>query len=198
MPLTMLTLSNKPIQPKMNKFTAPADKLVHETTGYINAQLDDVKLRSIKGLSQGTSALASFLLIFIIVGAFVTALSFALVLWLGEALNSYALACLITAGVLLVVLAVFFLLRKQLFKNSFVAMYTDIFFPNENKPVGLKTQEGLDLAIKNAEIHIKDQEEDISYAFNQCKDFYSIRHIVGEGIPAAVHSLFRKKETKKK
>lgn len=180
----------------MTKFTAPADKLVHETTGYINAQLDDVKLRSIKGLSQGTSALASFLLIFIIGGALVTALSFALVLWLGEMLHSYALACLITAGVLLLVLVVLFLLRKHLFKNSFVAMYTDVFYQKENKPVGLKTQEGVDVAIWNAETHIKEQEADIFYAFTQCKEYYSLRHFLSKWIPAIIRSFFGKKEKK--
>lgn len=182
----------------MSKFTAPADKLIHEATGYINAQIDEVKLRSIKGLSQGTSTVAGLLLIFIIVGAFVTALSFALVLWLGEALNSYALACLITAGVLLVVLVVLFLLRKHLFKNSFVTMYTDIFYQNENKPEGLRTQEGVDMAIWHTESRVKEQEADISEAFTLVKEFYSLKNIVVEGIPAAVTSLFGKKKKQKK
>lgn len=194
----MLTPPNNPIPPKkMNKFKAPADKLVHETTSYINAQIDDVKLRSIKGLSQGTSALASFLLLFIIVGAVITALSFAVVLWIGEMLHSYALAAFIMAGVLLLVLVVLFLLRKRLFKNSFVSMYTEVFYQKEDKPIGLKTQEGVDVAIWNAENHIKEQEADISYALNQCKEFYSLKTILSEGASAAFHSLFRKKQKKK-
>jgi hypothetical protein len=194
----MLTLPNNPILPKMSKFTAPVDKLVHETTGYINAQIDDVKLRTIKGLSQGTSAVARLLLIFIVVGAVITTLSFAVVLWIGEMLHSYALAAFIMVGVLLLVLVVLFLLRKQIFKNSFVAMYTDVFYQKEKKPEGLKTQEGVDMAIWNAETHIKEQEGDISYAFNQCKEFYTLRHFLSEGIPAAISSLFGKKEKKDK
>ena len=177
----------------MSKFTAPVDKLVHETTGYINAQIDDVKLRTIKGLSQGTSAVARLLLIMIVVGAAITAFSFAVVLWLGELLHSYALAAFIMLGVLLLALVVLFLLRKHIFKNSFVSMYTDVFYQKEKKPEGLKTQDGVDMAIWNAEKHIKEQEGDISYAFNQCKDFYSLRRVV----PAAISSLFGKKEKKK-
>ena len=180
------------------KFSAPADKLVHETKGYINAQIDNVKLHSVKGLSEGTSALASLLLIMIVVGAFVPALSFAFVLWMGELLHSYALASLIAAGVLLLVLVVLFLLRKQLFKNSFVSMYSDVFFKTEDKPMGLKTQEGVDMAIWHTEARIKEQEADISNAFTQVKEFYSLKNIVIEGIPAAVTSLFGKKKTQKK
>lgn len=193
-----LTLPNNPILlEKMNKFTAPADKLVHEVTGYVNAQIDDVKLRSIKGLSQGTSALAGLLLIMIVVGAVITALSFAVVLWIGELLHSYAQAAFIMAGVWLLVLVVLFLLRKHLFKNSFVTMFTDVFYQKENKPVGLKTQEGVDIAIWHAESRIKEQETDISNAFTQVKEFYSLKNILIEGIPAALSSLFRKKKQKK-
>ena len=192
-----LTLPNNPILlEKMNKFTAPADKLVHETTGYVNAQIDDVKLRSIKGLSQGTSALAGLLLIMIVVGAVITALSFAVVLWLGELLHSYALAAFIMTGVLLIVLVVLFLLRKRLFKNSFVAMYTDVFYQKDNKPEGLKTQEGVDMAIWHTESRIKEQEADVSDAFTRCKEFYSLRHFLGEGIPVAISSIFGKKKKK--
>ena len=191
-------MPNNPIMPKMSKFTAPVDKLVHETTGYINAQIDDVKLRSIKGLSQGTSALARLLLIMIVVGAVITTLSFAVVLWIGEMFHSYALAAFIMACVLLLVLVVLFLLRKRIFKDTFIGMYSDVFYQKENKPEGLKTQETVDMAIWNAENHIKEQEANISYAFTQCKEFYSLRHFLGEKIPAAIRSLFGKKEKKEK
>ena len=186
---------------KKNRFTAPVDRLVHETTGYVNAQLDNVKLRSVKGLSLGTSAVASLLVIFIIVGAVVTTLSFAVVLLIGELTGSYALAAFIMAGVLLVALVVLILLRKHLFKSSFIGMYTDIFFQKESKPEGLKTMEGLDMAIWNAETRINDKEEDISDAFTNCKEFYAPKNLLGAGvnklsdwISTAISSLFGKKK----
>jgi len=186
---------------KKNRFTAPVDRLVHETAGYVNAQIDNVKLRSIKGLSQGTSAVASLLVIFIIVGALVTTLSFAVVLLVGELTGSYALAAFIMAGVLLIALVVLILLRKQLFKSSFIGMYTDIFFQKDSKPEGLKTLEGLDIAIWNAETRIKDKEEDISDAFNGCKEFYAPKNLLGSGVnklgdwvSTAFSSLFKKKK----
>ncbi len=186
---------------KKNRFTAPVDRLVHETTGYVNAQIDNVKLRSVKGLSQGTSAVAGLLVIFITVGALVTTLSFAIVLWLGELMGSYALAAFIMSGVLLLAIVVLVLLRKQLFKSSFISMYTDIFFQKESKPEGLKTMEGLDIAIWNAENRIKDKEEDISDAFTNCKEFYAPKNLLGAGvnklsdwISTAISSLFGKKK----
>ena len=181
----------------MNRFLAPADKVVHETKGYIDAQIDNVKLRSVKGLSQGTSAIAGLLLIFIIVGALVTALSFAVVLWLGELLHSYALAAFIMAGVLLLVLVVLILLRKYLFKNSFVAMYTDILYKPESKPEGLKTAEGLDLAIHHAESRIKDEGEDLSHAFTDMKEFYSPKNLLSDALLALAYRLFNGKDKKK-
>lgn len=184
---------------RMSKLSAPADKLVHETTGYINAQIDDVKLRSIKGLSQCTSAIAGLLLIFILVGALVTAISFAFVLWIGELLHSYALAAVIMAGVLLIVLVVLYLLRDKLFKNSFVTLYTNIFYQKvESKPVGLKSQEGLDVAIWNTENRIKDQEKGISHTLTELKEFYSPKHILSQGLPAAARFIFGNKSKKEK
>lgn len=186
---------------KKNKFTAPVDKLVHKTTGYVNAQIDNVKLRSVKGLSQGTSAVASLLLIFITVGALVTTLSFAVVLWLGELMGSYALAAFIMSGVLVIALVVLILLRKKLFKSNFISMYTDVFFQKEEKPEGLETMEGLDIAIWNAETRIKDKEEDVTDAFTQCKDFYTPKNLLGFGMDklgdwalTAISSLFAKKK----
>lgn len=186
---------------KKNRFTAPVDRLVHETTGYVNAQIDNVKLRSVKGLSEGTSAVAGLLVIFITVGALVTTLSFAIVLWLGELMGSYALAAFIMSGVLLLAIVVLVLLRKQLFKSSFISMYTDIFFQKESKPEGLKTMEGLDIAIWNAETRIKDKEEDISDAFTNCKEFYAPKNLLGTGVnklgdwvSTAFNSLFSKKK----
>ena len=183
----------------MNKFFAPADHLAHQTRGYVDAQIDNVKLRSVKGLSQGTSAIAGLLLIFIFVGALVMALSLAVVLWLGEVLNSYAKAAFIMAGVLLLVLVVLFLLRKRLFKNSFVSMYTDIFYQKENKPIGLKSQEGLDIAIHQAESRIKEEEAGISFAFNGMKEFYTPKNLLNESLLSlATRIIFGKKKKKKK
>lgn len=186
---------------KNKRFTAPVDRLARKTTGYVNAQIDNVKLRSVKGLSQGTSAIAGLLLIFIIAGVFVITMSVGVVLWLGELMGSYAQAAFIMSGVLLLTIVVLILLRKKLFKSNFISMYTDIFFQKEAKPEGLETMEGLDIAIWNAESRIKDKEEDVTDAFTQCKDFYTPKNLLGFGMDklgdwalTAISSLFAKKK----
>jgi len=140
----------------MSNFLGFTYNLVNETRTYVDAQIDNVKLRSIKGLSEGTSSLASLLLIFNVIGAFVIVLSFALVLLIGELLHSYALGALLVACVLLLVVVVLLLCRKRLFKDKFVSMYADVFYQKENKPLGLKDQETLDEVIVQNDSRIKD------------------------------------------
>lgn len=178
----------------MNKFFAPADHLVQETRSYIDAQIDNVKLRSMKGLSQGTSAIAGLLLIFIFVGALVTALSFTVVLWLGELLHSYALAAFIMSGVLLLALLLLIVFRKSLFKDSFVSMYSDVFYQKESKPLGLKGQDDLDEAISRTESRIKKGAANISGDFAKVKQFYSPKKLLSDGLLAIAARLLSKKK----
>ena len=116
-------------------------------------------------------------------------------------MGSYAQAAFIMSGVLLLTIVVLILLRKKLFKSNFISMYTDVFFQKEEKPEGLETMEGLDIAIWNAETRIKDKEEDVTDAFTQCKDFYTPKNLLGFGVDklgdwalTAISSLFGKKK----
>lgn len=140
----------------MSSFLAFTYNVFKEARCYVDAQVDNLKLRTIKGLSKGTSSLASLLIIFILFGTFVTVLSAAFVLWIGKALNNYVLGAFIVAGVLLIVIMVLYLLRKRLFHNWFVPMYTDVFYKKENKPLGLRDQETLDDAIIQTEMRAND------------------------------------------
>lgn len=168
----------------MSNFSIPADNLVQEVRGYVDAQIDNVKLRTVKGLSEGTSVISRLLLIFIILGAFVTALSFAVILLLGEIFGSYALAAFIMSGVLLIVILLLVALRHRIFKNSFISMYTDVICQRDTKPIGLNTVEDLDEAILRGESQIKQQSERISDAYTHFKQFYSPKHIMHEAFNA--------------
>ena len=88
----------------MSNFTEPLNNLVKDGEQYVNAQMDSLKLHSIKGLSMGLSTVASLLLIFILGSVLLLALSFALVMWLGQLLGSYVLSAFIVAGVLFIAL----------------------------------------------------------------------------------------------
>ncbi|MBR1782632.1 MAG: hypothetical protein IJ753_03840 [Bacteroidales bacterium] len=164
----------------MSKFSQPVQHVVQGAGGYLDAQLDNIKLRTVKGLSKGTGALAGLLLISALVSVFLLALSFALVMWLGEVLESYALAGAIVAGGLFVILLVFILLRKRMFKNSFIGMYEDVLFEQPDK--SLNTQEKLDAAILRSEDKVKEQQALVSDRLLQAKEFYTPKRMVNQSL----------------
>lgn len=166
----------------MSNFSTPADNLVHESVGYVNAQLDNVKLRTVKGLSQGTSSIAKLLIIFVLVGALVTMLSFAIVLLVGELIGSYAGAAFIMSGILLVAIILIIALRHRIFKDSFIGMYTDIFYQHDTRPLGLDSHEDLDEAIRRAEMKIQSQETNVSGAYDKVKEYYAPRNLFNRGL----------------
>lgn len=164
----------------MSKFTQPAQDIVQGAGGYLDAQINNIKLRTVKGLSKGTGAIASLLLISAFVSVFLLALSFALVMWIGEVLGSYALAGAIVAGGLFVVLLVFILLRKRMFKNSFIGMYEAVLF--EQPDGSLNTQEKLDAAILRSEDRVKEQQTLVSDRLLQAKEYYTPKRMVNQGL----------------
>lgn len=164
----------------MSKFTQPAQDIVQGAGGYLDAQINNIKLRTVKGLSKGTGAIASLLLISAFVSVFLLALSFALVMWIGEVLGSYALAGAIVAGGLFVILLVFILLRKRMFKNSFIGMYEAVLFDKPDE--SLDTQEKLDEAILRSEDRVKEQQTLVSDRLLQAKEYYTPKRMVNQGL----------------
>lgn len=164
----------------MSKFTQPAQDIVQGAGGYLDAQINNIKLRTVKGLSKGTGAIASLLLISAFVSVFLLALSFALVMWIGEVLGSYALAGAIVAGGLFVVLLVFILLRNRMFKNSFIGMYEAVLFDKPDE--SLDTQEKLDEAILRSEDRVKEQQTLVSDRLLQAKEYYTPKRMVNQGL----------------
>ncbi len=164
-----------------NSFLKPVVNIIDESRVFLDEKLDNVKLRTVKGLSQGTSALAGLLVIFAIVSVLLLMLSFAFVLWLGELMNSYALAAFIVAGVLLLAVVVCLLLRKKLFRNSFVGMYSEILNPKEKS----HSAGELDQAIENSQERILDQEVNIKCSLADAKQFYTPSHLLNEGLRKA-------------
>lgn len=116
----------------MSDFSQPAEDLGREAKAYLDARLDDLKLRTVKGLSISMSKLAALSLLFGVFTAFVLALSFGLVLLLGAVMGGkYALAALLVALLLGIVLALLILFREKLFRNTFVPVFVKLFFAPE-------------------------------------------------------------------
>lgn len=115
----------------MSEFTKPIEDLGKNASEYVDARIDDLKLRTVKGLSMTLGRLLYMLLVLFIVSVILTALAIGGVMWIGELIGSYAAGAMIVAGVFAVLLAVVILLRKRLFRDTFIPMLIRIFFDED-------------------------------------------------------------------
>lgn len=181
-----------------NNFVRPAENLASDARNYVGAQWDNVKLRSVKALSSGTGKVFWFILVFILIAVLVLTLSFAFVLWIGEALGSYAAGAFIVSGALLLILGVVFLLRKVLFRNTLVSSLTKSFFPHGNEVA--RNQNDLEKAILRNEVTLTREECHINQSFGEAKSFYTSPGTYMDGVTSVVSrivSLFEKKKEEK-
>ena len=190
-----------------SRFTTPLDNLNRDARAYLDASLDDVKLNVTKGLSQASCTLTSLILLFIVAGIFLLALAAACVIWLGDIMGSYSLAALTMAGVLLLVLLMLFLLRNHLFKNTYRALFLNLFFP-DNPP-----KEELDIAILKNQVKMNKQEAKLTRSYMYAREYYTPSRLVGEAlsrifarsaglssdsfIPALIRFIFGSRKNKK-
>ena len=164
-----------------NSFLKPIENVLDEGLTYVDEQVDNIKMRTVKVLSEGTTAVTGLLLVFSILSVLLLALSFAFVLLLGEMLDSYAKAAFIVAGALLVILIVVMLVHKRLFKNSFVDMYNNIMNPKQKEP----TLEALDEAIERSNESLQAQGDRIKTRVSLLQDYYKPSHLLNEGLRRA-------------
>ena len=115
------------------EFSAPAEELAEKGKEYLDARVDDVKLRLVKGLSISVGKLLGLMLFLLVVSAFLLVLSFGMILLLAEWCNlSYGWTAMIVAGVLLIASFVVFLLRDRLFRSGLVRLFVRLFFGGED------------------------------------------------------------------
>ena len=93
----------------MSDFSKPAEDLLQAAKEYADLRIDDLKLRTAKGLTVAVSKLLGLILI------------------LGG-IGSYGLAALMVAGVVAVVLLVLLKVRDKLFQGTFVSLFVKLFF----------------------------------------------------------------------
>ena len=117
----------------MSDFSKPAEDLVQAAKEYADLRIDDLKLRTAKGLSIAVSKLLGLILVLGVVLALLMLLSFGLVLLLGEWIGSYAWAAFIVAGVVAVVLLILLKLRDRIFQGSFVSLFVKLFFADDEQ-----------------------------------------------------------------
>lgn len=91
--------------------------LLSGVRGYIDARLDEAKLMTAKSVSSIISQIAAYLIISILAIITVCFLAFAEMQWLNECLGQ-PFGTLISAGTLVLIIFVVFLLRKHLFTGT--------------------------------------------------------------------------------
>ena len=115
----------------MSDFTRPVEDLGQKTTEYIDLRVDELKLKTAKGLSLTLSKLLYMLLVLFVVSIIMISITVGGVMWIGELVGSYAGGAAIVAAFFLIVLGVLVLLRKRLFRNTFVPLFIDLFFEDK-------------------------------------------------------------------
>ena len=116
----------------MSQFSKPAEDLSREAKEYIDLRLEDVKLRTAKGLSVTASKLVGLFLILGVGISLMLVLSFGLILLIGELVHSYAWAAIGVAVLLAVALWVLIRKRDSLFKDTFVPLFVKLFFNDDD------------------------------------------------------------------
>ena len=116
----------------MSNFSRPAEDLSREAKDYVDLRLDEVKLRTAKGLSVTASKLVGLFLILGVGISLLLVLSFGLILLLGELVGSYAWSAIGVA--VLEGIALWILIRKRndLFKDTFVPLFVKLFFSDDD------------------------------------------------------------------
>ena len=115
----------------MSESTKTLENLGKSTVDYAEARIDDLKLRTAKGLSLTLGKLLYMLLVLFIVSVILTAVAIGGVMWIGELIGSYAAGAGIVAAAFAVILGIVILLRERLFRNTFVPMFIKLFFDEE-------------------------------------------------------------------
>ena len=175
-------------------FKRPVENLASDARGYAGAQLDNLKLHSVKFLSEGTGTVFWFAIILVLVSILLLTLSVAFVLWIGEKMGSYALGGFIVAGVIALLLVILLLLRKVLFKSTFMSTFSKAFFPKAER---IRNHNDLEKAMLRNEVDITKQELRLNNSFGDAKQFFVNPRQVVDGVGAIVgwvSSLFSKKK----
>lgn len=107
------------------------DTMNSDIRKYLDLRLNELKLRTIDGLSVGVSRVLSLMVVIMLGAIVLAAFAFGTVLLLGDLIGSWAGAAFIIGGFFLILLALMLLLWKRLFVNIFVKLFIGIFYEND-------------------------------------------------------------------
>lgn len=108
------------------------DELVKEGKQYLDLSVDELKLKTTRGVSTALGQVLAYLLIFAVFSLLLGLLAFALLQWLNVLVGA-PWGTLIVAGVILILLGVLWLMRQRLFRDLFVKLFIDVFYDPEEE-----------------------------------------------------------------
>lgn len=107
------------------------ERLFFETKKYVDLKLDQFKLQMVSGLSQAISNAIVVVIVLFLFMMLLAIASYALINWLNGLLGGQ-FGSLIVGGVVLVAIIVVLSLRKKLFRDSFVKLFAEAFWYDED------------------------------------------------------------------
>ncbi len=117
-------------------FSRPAERLAEDAAAYIDLKVDELKLRTAKGLSVTLNRLIISILFLTLGSIVLMALAFGGVLLLGDIIGNYAAGAFIVAGFFLLLMVLLYFVRNKLFLNGFVKLFVGLFFENDGPEEG--------------------------------------------------------------
>lgn len=117
----------------MTDFKRPIEDLAGDIRDYVDLKSDDVKLKAVKGLSVSIARVLTTLVLLFVLGLLMITLTVAFVLCIGRMTGDYAIGALVASGLFLAAFVVLFMMRKKLFTDSFVSLFIQIFFPEDEQ-----------------------------------------------------------------
>ena len=116
---------------RKNDMAEGQERMVSDIRNYLDIRLNELKLKTIDGLSIGVSRVLSMMLVVMLGAIALAAFAFGAVLLLGDLIGSWAGAAFIVGGIFLIVLSLLLIYWKRLFVNIFVKLFIGIFYEND-------------------------------------------------------------------
>ena len=115
-----------------SRLTQPVEEFGKSAGEYIDLRIEELKLKTAKGLSVTLHRILLAVLFLSLGGIVLTTAAFGILL-IGQLMHNYALGAFLVSAFFLVLLIVLVLLRKKLFINGLVKMFIGLFFEEKDE-----------------------------------------------------------------
>ena len=115
----------------MEALRKSVEDLVSDSKDYADLKIDELKLKTVEGLSISVSRILPVIIMVMMASMAVAVMTFGCVILIGYAVGSLWAGAFIMAGFFAVVLFVLYLFRDRLFLNMFVRLFINVLYGND-------------------------------------------------------------------